>query len=352
MQCNKSKRRLPHLARGFAALCAALAMAAAGSASAAPTETVLHSFRGGSSDGASPVAGVIAARAGNLDGTTYYGGSSGSVCGRSGCGVVFTLSPDGTETVLHSFTGLRFTGRRHGVHPVGSLIADSSGLYGTTQNGGVVDAGVVFKLSRYRVETVLHSFTFSDGAWPAAGLIADRAGNLYGTTFNGGAAGAGVVFKLAPRGTATLLHSFTGIDGVSPSAGLIADSSGNLYGTAFTGGASGHGGVVFKLSPDGTETVLYSFCSSRRCSDGAFPAAGLIADSSGNLYGTTYWGGASGSGCAGGLGCGVVFKLSPSGTETVLHSFAGSDGANPSAGLISDSSGNLYGTTYWGGASN
>src|ERR1700730_3108998 len=138
MQCNKGKRTLPLLVRGFAAL-AALAMVAAGSASAAPTETVLYSFAGGS-DGANPFAGLVADSGGNLYGATVNGGAAGKGCGRSGCGVVFKLSRGGTETVLHSFTGFRFTGRRHGVHPVAGLIADSSGnLYGTTQNGGWSD---------------------------------------------------------------------------------------------------------------------------------------------------------------------------------------------------------------------
>src|ERR1700730_1879990 len=127
MQCNKSKRKLPHLARGFAALCAALAMAAAGGASAAPTETVLYSLCSlpSCSDGGNPFAGLIADGSGNLYGTTVNGGAAGKGCGRAGCGVVFKLSPGGTETVLPSFTGLRFTGRRHGVHPVAGLIADS-----------------------------------------------------------------------------------------------------------------------------------------------------------------------------------------------------------------------------------
>src|SRR5262249_35248439 len=133
-------------------------------------------------------------------------------------------------------------------------------------------------------------------------------------------------------------------DGAYPSASLISDSSGHLYGTLFIGGAAG-GGVVFQLSPDGTETVLYSFCSLPGCSDGFNPLAGLIADSSGNLYGTTRVGGASNNG--------VVFKLSPDGTYTVLYSFAGgSDGAQPLAGLMADSSGNLYGTTQFGGSNN
>jgi uncharacterized repeat protein (TIGR03803 family) len=165
------------------------------------------------------------------------------------------------------------------------------------------------------------------------------------------------VFKLSPGGTETVLYSFKGgSDGSGPAAGLIADSSGNLYGTTYLGGAFASGcngifadlgcGVVFKLSPGGTETVLHTFTGG---SDGGVPSGGLIADSSGNLYGTTSRGGASGRSPS---GSGVVFKLSPSGTETVLYSLkGGSDGSGPAAGLIADSSGNLYGTTSGGGAS-
>jgi uncharacterized repeat protein (TIGR03803 family) len=228
------------------------------------------------------------------------------------------------------------------------------------RNGGASDNGVLFKLSPSGTETVLYSFcskpSCSDGANPQAGLIADSSGNLYGTTEGGGASSeAGVVFKLSPSGTETVLYSFCSkpscSDGAFPVAGLIADRAGNLYGTTSGGGAilpgSSGGGVVFKLSPRGTETVLYSFCSKPSCSDGANPDAGLIADRSGNLYGTTSGGGAS--------SLGVVFKLSPSRTETVLYSFCSkpscSDGRDPEAGLIADSSGNLYGTTAAGGAS-
>ncbi|MGA7384143.1 MAG: choice-of-anchor tandem repeat GloVer-containing protein [Methylocella sp.] len=361
MQTNKAKRRLPHFARGFAALCAALAVAAAGSASAAPTETVLHSFTGGVGDGIFPFAGLIADSAGNLYGTTNQGG--GSECNGLGCGVVFKLSPGGSETVLHSFCSL--PGCRGGANPVSGLIADRAGdLYGTTPGGGAANDGVVFKLSPGGTETVLYSFCgkpgCSDGAGPGAGLIADRHGNLYGTTGGGGGSGCGgvgcgVVFKLSPpilpatKWTETVLHTFAGSDGAGP-GGLIADSKGNLYGTTSYGGAS-DGGVVFKLAPNGTETVLYSFCSLPSCSDGALPLGGLIADRAGNLYGTTYEGGGSECSYPGPGFCGVVFKLSPGGTETVLHSFAGGDdGELPEAGLIADASGNLYGTTMGGGA--
>jgi uncharacterized repeat protein (TIGR03803 family) len=223
------------------------------------------------------------------------------------------------ETVLHSFAG----GPSDGAVPQAGLIADSSGnLYGTTREGG--SGGVVFKLSPSGTYTVFYSFTGgSNGGAPFARLLADSSGNLYGTTYAGGRSNAGVVFKLSASGTYTVLYSFCSLpgcrDGNQPDAGLIADSSGNLYGTTIAGGGSGNG-TVFKLSPAGTETVLYSFTGGR---DGGGPG-GLIADSSGNLYGAA--GGGSGTGCEGSP-CGVVFKLSPSGTYTVLYAFTGgSDG--------------------------
>ena len=175
-----------------AGICGPLRRAGNG-ASAAPTETGLHSFTG--SDGADPGAGLIADRAGNLYGTTQKGGAAGSRCFGFGCGVVFKLSPSGTETVLHSFT--RFT-RSDGAFPLARLFGDRAGnLYGATGSGGASNAGVVFKLSPSGTETVLSS---SDGAFPGAGLIADRAGNLYGTTHIGGGSNAGVVFKLSGTG--------------------------------------------------------------------------------------------------------------------------------------------------------
>jgi uncharacterized repeat protein (TIGR03803 family) len=177
----------------------------------------------------------------------------------------------------------------------------------------------------------------------------DSSGNLYGTTYG---KGAGTVFKLAPDGTETVLYAFGSGgqgDGANPEAGLIMDSSGNLFGTTIYGGSSGNCssgcGTVFKLAPDGTETVLHSFTSK---SDGAAPEAGLIMDAKSNIYGTTLFGG--NNGCVHREGCGTIFEISSGDTESVLYSFKDSDGANPAAGLIMDSSANLYGTTYRGGA--
>jgi uncharacterized repeat protein (TIGR03803 family) len=306
---------------------------------------VLHSFTG--SDGAYPYAGLLADAAGNLYGTTWDGGDNGR-------GTVFQLDPSGALTVLHSFTG-----GSDGQRPVTGLLADAAGnLYGTAHSGGDGGFGTVFQLDPSGSLTVLYSFTGdSDGQYPDSGLIADAAGNLYGTTRGELGAmgscplGCGTVFQLTPSGTLNVLHSFTGNDGSHPVAGLLADAAGNLYGTTSAGGVGtsctfiGGCGTVFQLTPSGALNVLYNFTGG---SDGGNPDAALIADAAGNLYGTTQNGGASAS-CNRPYGCGTVFQLDTSGTLTALHIFTGSDGAYPPAGLLADTAGNLYGTTYGGG---
>jgi uncharacterized repeat protein (TIGR03803 family) len=313
-----------------------------------PTYTVIYNFTGGA-DGGYPVAGLIRDAAGNLYGTAAAGGTP-SFCADvvyPGCGVVFKLDPQGNETVLYTFTG-----GADGAFPSAGLIRDAAGnLYGTTTGGGTYGGGVVFKLSPAGVETVLHTFTGgSDGSTPSGGLIRDAVGNLYGaTSYAGTAHNCGTVFKLEPSGKETVLHAFTCLaDGAIPSAGLIRDAAGNLYGTTLGGGSGdcywGGCGVVFKIDPSGTESVLYSFTGG----DGGSPYAGLVRDATGNLYGTTLYGGSS-SLCNWAYGCGVVFKLDPSGRETVLHAFTGgADGGQPRAGLILDALGNLAGTTDGG----
>ncbi len=207
-------------------------------------------------------------------------------------------------------------------------------------------------------ETVLHAFTEGgDGGFPDAGLLVDEQGNLYGTTVHGGDStncqnGCGAVVKLTPGGAELVLYSFCPqsqcADGEQPYAALIEDKAGNLYGTTYLGGAHNLG-AVFRLAPDGSESVLYSFSGSS--GDGAYPLASLIADSAGNFYGTTSGGGDDHKCKQLGIGCGTVFRLAPDGTETVLYRFnGGKDGANPYAGLIMDKAGNLYGTTLFGGA--
>src|SRR6266568_4135689 len=309
--------------------------------------SVLHTFQGGSSDGASPFAGLLMDSSGNLYGTTENGGASG-------LGTVFELvSASGTysQKVLHSFN------RSDGANPSAGLIMDSSGnLYGTTQNGGTNGFGTVFELvnsSGAYTESVLHSFVNSggDGSNPAAALIMDASGNLYGTTLSGGTNGTGTVFELVNSSGAyseKILYSFanSGGDGSKPAAALIMDSSGNLYGTTQNGGTNGFGTVFELVNSSGTysEKVLHSFTNSN--GDGASPFAGLIMDTSGNLYGTTAGGGTGGTG--------TVFSLiNTSGTYgenllLVFGSSCGGNGSSPEAGLIMDSSGNLYGTTLSG----
>jgi uncharacterized repeat protein (TIGR03803 family) len=283
-------------------------------AAQAQTYTVLHRFKGSPTDGAQPVSGLIRDSAGNLYGTTSVGGPS---TGATNAGVVFKLDKTG-ETVLHSFTG-----GADGASPTAGVIQDSAGnLYGTTRYGGSSSrcsygCGVVFKLDTTGTETVLYSFTGgADGDAPNAGVIRDSAGNFHGTTYTGGivthscSSGCGVVFKLDTTGTETVVHRFGGpTDGANPTAGLIGDSAGNLYGTTYNGGASG-AGVVFKLDTTGTATVLYNFTGK---ADGGNPS-GVIRDSAGNLYGTTSAGGIVNQTCT--FGCGVVFKLDTTGTET------------------------------------
>jgi uncharacterized repeat protein (TIGR03803 family) len=298
-------------------------------------ETVLYSFAGGS-DGANPHAGLIHDSAGNLYGTTVYGGVNACT---SGCGIVFKVDSTGKETRLYEFLGTS-----DGSAPFSSLARDSAGnLYGTTSGGGASGFGVVFKLDTAGKLTVLHSFTggSGDGKNPFAGLIRDSAGNLYGTTQNGGVSNYGTVFKLDATNTETVLYSFSGgVDGGYPYYGhLIRDKAGNLYGTTYAGGTFNFG-TVFKLDTTGKETVLHSFAGG--LSDGQFPFAGLVRDSAGNLYGSTYFGGA--------FSTGTLFKVDKTGVETVLRSLSySSDGGYPYAGLILDTSGNLYGTTSAGG---
>ena len=306
-----------------------------GAAQAKSGEKVLHTFTGGN-DGVYPFAELIADKKGNLYGSTVAGGAGGD-------GTVFELAPDGTETVLYSFNG-----GSNGGQPQGGLIMDAKrNLYSTTFIGGTDDYGTVFELAPDGTETVLYSFTGgSDGANPSSRLIMDQNGNLYGTAVNGGADNDGTVFKLAPDGTQTVLHTFLGgNDGAYPWAPLIADKKGKFYGTTCCGGASTQG-TVFELSPEGKETVLYNFCAQENCADGGTPLAALLMDRSGNLYSTTSSGGAANDG--------TVFELAPDGTETVLYSFCALancvDGSTPNASyLIMDQKGNLYGTTTAGG---
>jgi uncharacterized repeat protein (TIGR03803 family) len=300
------------------------------------TETVLYSFAG-DPDGANPDYVTPALKkAGNLYGTTPNGGAYGY-------GTVFEVTPSGLEAILYSLNPGNGT---DGNGPAAGVVRDAKGnLYGTTEFGGVYSYGTVFEVTPLGTETILHSFGASgDGSFPFAGLVLDKKGNLYGTTDFGGAHGNGTVFKLTRSGTETILHSFGSgnRDGCNPYSRVILDEKGNLYGTTLNCGAY-DGGTVFKLTPSGRKTILWSF---GKGTDGNTPIGDLVFDKEGNLYGTTEYGGA--------YTVGTVFEVTPSGTETILHSFNhnGSDGNTPYAGLVFDEEGNLYGTTRYGGAYN
>jgi uncharacterized repeat protein (TIGR03803 family) len=305
-------------------------------------ESVLHSFTGTGGDGEYPLAGLVRDADGNLYGTTYDGGTYGGVCGSSGCGTVFKVDANGKETRLH-----RFSGNPDGWVPYAGLVRDAAGnLYGVTLNGGTYNSGTVFKIDKNGKESVLYSFN-GDGQGPNSpwgGVIRDAAGNLYGTTANGGTSFGGVVFKLETTGALTVLHNFDTQtqDGYFPAGNLVRDAAGNLYGTTEFGGTSGSG-TVFKVNASGNETVLHNFAGGT--ADGGLPfLSGLLRDAKGNLYGVTDEGGA--------FSFGTVYKLDPAGKETILHSFNGKDGKIPYGTLIMDHAGNLYGTTNGGGAHN
>lgn len=339
---------------------------ASGGFTGAWVKKVIYVFQGGS-DGYSPLAPLVLDQ-GNLFGTTLYGGGT-TGCGGTGCGTVFELSRVNgrwIETVLY-----RFTGGSDGGTPESPVTLDRMGnIYGTTYNGGLrvcndkFPCGVVYELQHTTSgwkETVLHSFDFKDGSQPIGGLVLDAAGNLFGTTPYGGLPyppeGGGTIFALRPGSKGwefEVLYNFPQLNG-APTATMTLDARGNLYGVANSGGTLGYGSVFELQRPAQEETswnlsTLYSFTLE---SDGGFPYGGVVFDRVGNLYGTTSAGGTIGP-CQ--AGCGVVFELTPSAntwTENVLYSFqGGTDGINPNSTPVLDPSGNIYGTTAYGGDPN
>jgi uncharacterized repeat protein (TIGR03803 family) len=332
------KNKLPHLAwiprtcarptGATSLLVIVFVLAAIATPVQAQTFAVLTNFTG--SSGAYPYGGLMQDSAGNLYGTTYSGGAYSA-------GTMFAVIY-GAEPVLHSFSG------SDGSIPKGGLIRDQNGvLYGTTQEGGAFGFGTVFSVSNTGSLITLYSFAggTSDGEYPYGGLARDAYGNLYGTTESGGLFGIGTVWKLSPSGTETVMYNFSGTDGENPAYGsLTLDKTGNLYGVTAYGGAS-NDGVIFRITTSGSFTVLHSFTGA----DGSLAYGALVEDGSGNLYGTAAQGGKYGNG--------TVWKLNSIGALTVLHHFeAGTaDGAYPLAGLARDGRGNLYGVTYYGGSS-
>lgn len=310
---------------------------------AAATEQVLYSFTGGS-DGSNPWASLVFDGSGNLYGTTQNGGLYGF-------GTVFELIPSQggwTEVPIYSFTG-----GLDGSQPVGGLILDSTGnLYGTTPYGGTYGVGTAFELSPsgggWKLST-LHSFgAGSDGVLPEGSVAFDASGNLYGTLDSGGTQNAGAVFELVHKGGTwieRIIHNFAGSSGSRPWAGVTLDAAGNVYGTTLYNGPGETGlGVVFELSPVFGGGWKYSIIHNFNSGGGGGPFGGVVFDSLGNLYGTTY----------GEASCeSTVYKLAPNGggkwTLSLLHEFNGTDGCQIYGGVTLDNAGNVYGVTNSGG---
>ena len=263
--------------------------------------------------------------------------------------------PAQTFTTVFNFNDIDTDGSQ----PEAALVQASNGdLYGTTTVGGANGDGTVFKMTTNGTLTTLHSFCAQsgcpDGQFPYAGLVQAANTDFYGTTGYGGVNNSGTVFKITPGGTLTTLYNFCSLsgcaDGSLPEAALVQATNGDLYGTTTYGGAN-NGGTVFRITPSGTFTLLHSFCAQSKCTDGQNPQAPLVQATNGDLYGTTAGGGSPF--CHPG-GCGTVFKITTSGTFTTVHLFClqeGNcpDGTDPRAGLVQTSDGNLYGTTYVGG---
>jgi len=311
--------------------------------SPAQTFKTLINFDG--TDGYHP-AGLVQGIDGNFYGTTYEGGTS--CAGVGGCGTAFKITPAGKLTTLYSFCAI--TNCTDGASPHAGLVQATDGdLYGTTSSGGANGHGTVFKITPAGKLTRLYSFcaktNCTDGSAPYAGLVQATDRNFYGITNEGGntselcPVGCGTVFEITPAGKLTTLHSFDVTDG-SGVNGLVQATNGNFYGTTSFGGANALG-TVFEITPTGTLTTLYRFCSETNCTDGYYPYAGVVQATDGNFYGTTSHGGA--------YGWGTVFKITPTGTLTTLHSFDVTDGTS-AAPLVQATDGNFYWTTASGGA--
>jgi uncharacterized repeat protein (TIGR03803 family) len=296
--------------------------------------SVLFNFNG--SNGSYPSVNLLRDKAGNIYGTTLMGGTDNTDC-FSGCGSVFKLIPAGKLTVLHSFTG--------GEAYPSALTLDAAGnLYGFSFVLSSSPNGSVFKITPagtfYRLYEFCSLANCADGSGPNIALIVGKDGNFYGTTGSGGEFGFGTVFKLTPAGEESVVYNFTeGADGATPVSGLTEDTAGNMYGVTYAGGTSAPNtatlgpGTVFKVTPAGAESVLYTFCQSENCTDGNHPFGPFVSvDSQGNIDGTTGLGGAKNGG--------VVFKVTPQGTESVLRQDGiDSDGGN---GVALDTAGNVY----------
>src|ERR1043166_8432983 len=305
----------------------------------------LHLFSAGATNGDRPNAGLIQGSDGNFYGTTQFGGSAT-------VGTVFRISPSGEYTNLYSFGS---TAIFDGWQPLAALVQGSDGnFYGTTSMQGTnsCKCGNLFRISPGGGYTNLHYFSglANDGGSPNGALIQGRDGNFYGAAYGGGTHGAGVVFRISPTGEYTNLYSFGSVpaDGAGPRGGLVQGRDGNFYGTTFAGGSNGFG-TVFRLGPTGDYAVLHRFAGGFYYgnNDGHAPYGPLVEGPDGNFYGTASLGGTNN--CS----CGVVYRIAPNGNYTTIHSFHDyPDGSTPEAGLVLGSDGNFYGTTYSGGTNN
>jgi uncharacterized repeat protein (TIGR03803 family) len=290
------------------------------------TYTVLDTF--GGMDGANPSGGLVQAINGDIYGTTVAGGAN--CTSLEPCGTIFKITPTGTLTTVYSFCAQ--SGCTDGQEPGGGLIQAADGyLYGTTKGSGPHGGGTVFKITPSGELTTMYGFcaqgsSCTDGKAPSAAVVQAASGDFYGTTYGGGAYGSGTIFKVTPSGTLTTLYSFCSqagcADGELPSTPLVQTASGNLYGVTLQGGINNPScffgwGTIFKITPTGSFTTLHSFCSETGCTDGvqsySMLYSGLVQASNGYLYGLTNGGGAYGGG--------TVFKITPSGELTTIYSF-------------------------------
>jgi uncharacterized repeat protein (TIGR03803 family) len=285
--------------------------------------SVIYNF--GFPVGEDPSGGLTLGTNGNLYGTTQSGGT--------GPGIVFEVTPAGKLTTLHKFD------TSDGASPYAPPIQGVDGnFYGTTFGGGTDNHGTVYKLSASGELTTLYMFDGSDGAGPIGPLVQGINRDFYGTTNGGGDNNNGTVFKITSKGEFTTLYFFDGTHGMQPTAPLVQGTNGSFYGTTTNGGAYGQG-TVYKVNSKGKLTVLYSFSQSSGM--GCYPAGGLVLGSDGNFYGTASQGGTNNDG--------TVYRSTPRGAYSMVHSFVGTDGSSPLTTLLQHTTGVLYGDTYSGG---
>lgn len=353
LETSVKERRMKFLLRASLILLVAILLCAP-MPTMAQAVTILHSFGDGAvpGDGSDPQSLLIQGIDGNFYGMASFGGPSGD-------GTVFELTAKGSINILHSFTGSSSPSSGDGAIPLGGLIEGADGnFYGVTDDGGMSGRGTAFKMSSTGQITILHSFAdgsvVNDGTFPQGTLIQATDGNFYGATGAGGSADKGTIFMMTPSGQVTILHSFLDgsvpNDGTGPIGSLIQAPDGNFYGVTVQGGVANQG-TVFTMSPSGQEEVLHSFQDGTVANDGANPQGGLDMGPDGNFYGTT---------CpllqvgAFAFLPGNVYRITPTGQETILHTFGDgsvpNDGDGPFAGLALGTDGNFYGTTRAGGS--